>query len=105
MGTVAAVGFALLAALAGKALMASMFALLMTGLTALRGNLGGGGNINSPLAAPAGRITQYEIIAAKPAFATGPAHYVDHDHHGAYTTAYRRALDTTLPDDPIRNDS
>lgn len=70
-GTLAAIGFASLAAMSGKALMTAMLALALAAMCALRGHGGGGGGGGS------GKTSHYEII-------TKPAIY-DHDHlvHGA----------------------
>lgn len=88
IGTVAAVGFALLAALCGKALMASMLALALSALVALRAG-GPGFGAAASFASPSGRVTQYEIIS-KPAvaYATAPAHYYDHEHHHHSSVAH-----------------
>lgn len=73
-GTLAAIGFASLAAMSGKALMTAMLALALAAICALRGQGGGGGGN--------GKTSHYEII-------TKPAIY-EHDHlvHGAaYSSA------------------
>lgn len=75
-GTLAAIGFAALAAMSGKALMTAMLALVLAAICALRGHGGGGGGGGG------GKTSHYEII-------TKPAIY-DHDHlvHGAsYSSA------------------
>ncbi|XP_050534135.1 uncharacterized protein LOC126901594 [Daktulosphaira vitifoliae] len=77
-GTLAAIGFAALAALSGKALMTAMLALVLAAISAMRGQgggMGGGGW--------GGKTSHYEII-------TKPAAVYDHDHlvHGAtYSSA------------------
>lgn len=83
-GTLAAIGFASLAAMSGKALMTAMLALALAAMCALRGHGGHGGG--------SAKTSHYEII-------TKPAIY-DHDHlvHGAaYSSApynYARHLST-----------
>lgn len=71
-GTLAAAGFATLAAVAGKALMASLLALMLSVLGAMKG---GGGH---------GKHAHYEIIT-KPHSAhyqtSAPAHYYTNDHY------------------------
>lgn len=75
-GTLAAISFASLAAMSGKALMTAMLALALAAACALKGHGGGGGGGGS------GKTSHYEII-------TKPAMY-EHDHvvHGAaYSSA------------------
>lgn len=85
-GTLAAIGFASLAAMSGKALMTAMLALALAAMCAFKGHGGGGGGGGSA------KTSHYEII-------TKPAIY-DHDHlvHGtAYSSApynYARHLST-----------
>lgn len=85
IGTIGAVAFALLATITGQALMASILALIMSGVMMFRGALGG--NFGSPASAMAnGRITAYEIL--RPADFAEPAPLVhDHNHHHAALTA------------------
>ena len=90
--TLAAVGFSIMAAVAGKALMASVLALMLAMLSAFKGHGHGGGG---------GHKTAHLEIIAKPHHvahyqATGPS-YVDHDHyHSSYTApAYEYAR--TIP--------
>lgn len=76
-GTLAAIAFAALAAMSGKALMTAMLALVLAAVCALKGHGGGGGGGGGY-----GKTSHYEII-------TKPAIY-DHDHlvHGAsYSSA------------------
>ncbi|KAF6208863.1 hypothetical protein GE061_014605 [Apolygus lucorum] len=77
-GTLLAMGMAALAAMCGKALMASLLALMLAALAALKG--GGGG----------GEKTTYEIVA-KPVVSHLSTHSseVQHGHHGHY----RRSMD------------
>lgn len=77
-GTLAAIAFAALAAMSGKALMTAMLALVLAAVCALKGQGGGGGGGGGGY----GKTSHYEII-------TKPAIY-DHDHlvHGAsYSSA------------------
>lgn len=76
-GTLAAIAFASLAAMSGKALMTAMLALVLAAVCALKGHGGGGGGGGGY-----GKTSHYEII-------TKPAIY-DHEHlvHGAsYSSA------------------
>ncbi|XP_026678483.1 uncharacterized protein LOC113466905 [Diaphorina citri] len=69
-GTLAALGFAMLAALSGKALVTSILALGLAAICAFKGHghgHGGYGNYGY------GKTSHYEII-------TKPAHYHDHEH-------------------------
>lgn len=90
-GALAAVGFASLAAMSGKALMTAMLALALAAMCALKGHGGGGGG-GGGLSGGYGKTSHYEII-------TKPAIY-EHDHlvHGAaYSSApysYARHLST-----------
>ncbi|KAF6209744.1 hypothetical protein GE061_015493 [Apolygus lucorum] len=86
IGTIGAVAFALLAALTGQALMASILALIMSGVMMFRGALGGNFGM-SPAASASGRITAYEIV--RPAdFAAEPVPVIhDHNHHHSALTA------------------
>ncbi|XP_060842197.1 uncharacterized protein LOC132922617 [Rhopalosiphum padi] len=77
-GTLAAIAFASLAAMSGKALMTAMLALVLAAVCALKGHGGGGGGGGGGY----GKTSHYEII-------TKPAIY-DHEHlvHGAsYSSA------------------
>lgn len=77
-GTLAAIGFASLAAMSGKALLTAMLALALAAMCALKGHGHGGGGGGGGY----GKTSHYEII-------TKPAIY-DHDHlvHGAtYSSA------------------
>ncbi|XP_026813341.1 uncharacterized protein LOC113553940 [Rhopalosiphum maidis] len=77
-GTLAAIAFASLAAMSGKALMTAMLALVLAAVCALKGHGGGGGGGSGGY----GKTSHYEII-------TKPAIY-DHEHlvHGAsYSSA------------------
>lgn len=78
-GTTLALGLAALAAMSGKALMASLLALMLAALSALKG--GGGG----------GEKTTYEIVA-KPVVSHSSSHTseVQHGHGGHY---YKRSID------------
>lgn len=78
-GTLAAIAFASLAAMSGKALMTAMLALVLAAVCALKGHGGGGGGGGG---GGYGKTSHYEII-------TKPAIY-DHEHlmHGAsYSSA------------------
>ncbi|RZF48337.1 hypothetical protein LSTR_LSTR010300 [Laodelphax striatellus] len=92
-GMLAALGFAAMAAVTGKALMAALLALAVSAFTAIRGS-------SSAAASPAGyKAAHYEIIA-KPVHyaappvsvpASAPAHYYDHDH--LHSTSYAPGYD------------
>ncbi|KAK9501559.1 hypothetical protein O3M35_012262 [Rhynocoris fuscipes] len=88
LGTLAAIAFAMLAALTGKALMASLLALLISAISALRGGGIGAGYDYASSAPPAafGKVTQYDIIT-RPIVAT-PYQEHDHHHYNSYIDTY-----------------
>ncbi|KAL1450126.1 hypothetical protein WDU94_002577 [Cyamophila willieti] len=69
-GTLAALAFAALAALSGKALITSILALMLAAMCAFKGQHGHGGGYGNY---GYGKTSHYEII-------TKPAHYHDHEH-------------------------
>lgn len=100
-GALAAVGMAALAAVAGKALMASLMALMLAGMTVLRGGGGGGGG--------GGHSSHVEIIKAPAHLELAPAAHFEAGAHGYeqdhYYTApgyeYGRKLNVARWDQPL----
>lgn len=89
IGTIAAVAFALIATVTGQALLASILALVMSGVMMFRGALGGnfGSPAMSPTAMASGRITAYEILRPSDYAAEPPPVVHDHNHHHSALTA------------------
>lgn len=87
-GTLGALGFGALAALAGKALMTGLMALMLSAIVGIK-SLAHGGH----------KQTTYEIVS-KPIYSHAHTHSSSHEevgHHGHYGGGYGRNLDLPIP--------